>query len=181
MYRCLQENVLMWHDNLLSSIKQRLLIFDDDLTEWKIALIINFKKSTIKIMKNFVNRTYSMKNVESHRFIREYIQNIIRLNKIVELFFWNQLLQIWNDFEIDFQLFILKSIKNTRMSCIDIYLIVVKNTRNQFQSILWKIFTNISQTYQSSNSSLNTKTKSNINFANDIMSDWKSITFWMTS
>ena len=57
-----------------------------------------------------------MKNAKNRRFVREYAQNIIRLNKTAELFLWNQLLQIWNDLEIDFQLLIFKLTKNTRMS-----------------------------------------------------------------
>ena len=116
LYRCLQDDALAWHTNLLSSGEQRLLILGDGLVEWETALVTEYKEPAAKAMKAFASRTYTMEDAENRRLVREYAQDIIRLGKAAELPLWNQLLQIWNGLEVDFQLLVPKPTKDTRMS-----------------------------------------------------------------
>ena len=45
----------------------------------------SFRKSSIKIMKSFVNEYFNLHNAQNNREFCEYVQKIIRLDKFVEL------------------------------------------------------------------------------------------------
>ena len=55
-------------------------------------------------MKIFIDERFNMKNVERNRESKKYVQIIIRVDKSTKLSIYNQMFQIWNDFDIDFQL-----------------------------------------------------------------------------
>ena len=116
LYRCLKRNALTWHISLLTNMKKRLLTMNIELTEWKNALMTEFRKSTFKTMKTFVTKRYTMQNAFNQRLSRDYAQFVIRLSKSIELSLFNQLLQIWNDFDSNFQLHVTKFTHVTKMS-----------------------------------------------------------------
>ena len=116
LYRCLKKDALIWHISLLTNMKKRLLTMNIELIEWKNALMTEFRKSIFKIMKAFVTKRYIMQNAFNQRLFRDYVQFVIRLNKSIELSLFNQLLQIWNDFDSNFQLHVTKFIHVIKMN-----------------------------------------------------------------
>ena len=108
LYRCLKKNALIWYTSLLTNMKKRLLTMNIELIEWENALMTKFRKLTFKVMKTFVTKRYIMQNVFNQRLFRDYVQFVIRLDKSIELSLFNQLLQIWNDFDSNFQLHVTK-------------------------------------------------------------------------
>ena len=67
-------------------------------------------------MKEFVKKSYNMTNAQHEREFKKYAQKIIRLNKSTELSIFNQLLQIWNELDIDFQLHVNKFINDIKLN-----------------------------------------------------------------
>ena len=67
-------------------------------------------------MKKFVTKRYIMQNAINNRQSRDYAQIVIRLEKSTKLFLFNQLIQIWNDLDSNFQLHVKKFIRNTRIN-----------------------------------------------------------------
>ena len=90
--------------------KKRSFIFDNDLNEWKSTLIDEFKKNAIKAMKIFFDEIFTMQNAEQNRKFKKYAQFIIRMNNAAKFFVYNQLLQIWTNFDFDFQFHVSKFI-----------------------------------------------------------------------
>ena len=132
LYKCLKKDALTWHISLLTNMKKRLLTMSIELIEWKNALMTEFRKSTFKIMKAFVTKRYIMQDVFSQRLSRDYVLFVIRLNKSIELSLFNQLLQIWNDFDSNFQLHVTKLIHVIRTSD---FLHELNNKKNSW----WKL------------------------------------------
>ena len=82
----------------------------------KTALTTEFRVSHTVAMEAFSAEKYSMKDAANNRTPMDYAQTVIRLGKSAELPAFNQLLQIWNVLDIDFQGQIEKPTKETRIS-----------------------------------------------------------------
>ena len=54
-------------------------------------------------MKKVIFNDYFEKNVRNQRESREYAQQIVRVDKSIRLSIYNQLFQIWNELDIEFQ------------------------------------------------------------------------------
>ena len=116
LYLCLKSDVLNWYTSLLTDMKKDFLLLNQNLNQWEKYLVKKFRKTSTKIMKELVKKSYSMTNAQHERESKEYAQKIIRLDKSVELSIFNQLLQIWNELDIDFQLHVNKSINDIKLS-----------------------------------------------------------------
>ena len=103
LFRCLQNDVIDWYFFRLSFVEKRIFIFNEKLNEWKLTLIKKYRKNAIKIMKKMIFNDYFEKNVRNQRESREYAQQLVRVNKSIRLSIYNQLLQIWNEFDVEFQ------------------------------------------------------------------------------
>ena len=97
-------------------MKKRLFINNNNIDEWITTLTIEFRVFHIVIMKIFSIEKYSMKNVVNNRISKNYAQTMIRFEKFVEFSTFNQLFQIWNELNIDFQKQIEKFIKKIKIS-----------------------------------------------------------------
>ena len=67
-------------------------------------------------MKKFVTKRYIMQNAINNRQFHDYVQIVIRFEKSTKLFLFNQLIQIWNKLDSNFQLHVKKFTRNTWMS-----------------------------------------------------------------
>ena len=92
------------------------LLLGHGLDQWEKYLVKEFRESPAKVMEGFVKESYSMTNAQHEREPREYAQKIIRLGKSTELSVFNQLLQIWNGLDVDFQLHVNKPTNDTKLS-----------------------------------------------------------------
>ena len=97
-------------------MKKDFLLLNQNLNQWEKYLVKKFRESSTKIMKELVKKSYSMTNVQHERESKEYAQKIIWLDKSIELSIFNQLLQIWNELDIDFQLHVNKFINDIKLS-----------------------------------------------------------------
>ena len=149
LYKCLKRDALIWHISLLTNIKKRLLTMNIELIEWENALMTEFRESTFKIMKTFVTNRYIMQDAFNQRLFRDYALFVIRLNKSIELSLFNQLLQIWNDFDSNFQLHVTKFIHVIRMS--DFF-----HELNDKKNLWWKL---VASQFSSSRRSESSKNK----------------------
>ena len=67
------------------------------------------QKKNFIVLQNLQNEKYIMIDVRNERISRFYVQNIMKHVKIVEFFFiYNQLLLVWNDFDLKFRMQISK-------------------------------------------------------------------------
>ena len=103
LFRCLQNDVIDWYFFRLSFVEKRIFIFNEKLNEWKLTLIKKYRKNAIKIMKKMIFNDYFEENVRNQRESREYAQQIVRVDKSIRLSIYNQLFQIWNELDIEFQ------------------------------------------------------------------------------
>lgn len=113
---CLKDRILIWHTSKLIDEQRQLLRYDNELNHWEKTLIKQFKKSFVKTMKLFVAKRFIMKNVERNRESRKYAQIIIRVDKFAKLSLYNQMLQIWNELDIDFQLHVACFVSTTNLN-----------------------------------------------------------------
>ena len=97
-------------------MKKKLFIMNNEIDEWIKTLIIEFRKQSIKIIKLFFTKKYIMIDVAKNKLFKKYVQFVIKLNNSTKLLIYNQLLQIWNEFDVNFQLHITKFIVFTRIS-----------------------------------------------------------------
>ena len=116
LFQCLKNDALNWYTSLLIDMKKNFLLLNHDLNQWEKYLVKKFRKSSTKVMKELVKKSYSMTNAQHERESRKYAQKIIRLDKSTELSIFNQLLQIWNEFDVDFQLHVNKFINDIKLS-----------------------------------------------------------------
>ena len=131
-FRCLKKNVLTWHISLLSDMKKRLLIMSNEIDEWVKTLTIEFREQSVKVMKLFSTEKYTMTDVAKNKLLKEYAQFVIKLNNSAELSAYNQLLQIWNELDANFQLHVAKPIALTRISD---FFHELDNKRNSWQKL----------------------------------------------
>ena len=103
LFRCLQIDVIDWYFFRLSFVEKRIFIFNKELNEWKLTLIKEYRKNAVKIMKKLIFNDYFEENVRNQRESREYAQQIVRVDKSTRLSIYNQLFQIWNEFDVEFQ------------------------------------------------------------------------------
>ena len=115
LYRCLQDHALTWHTSLLSPGEKRLLTLGDNLDEWEVALVTEFRESPAKVIEAFTTEHYTIQDTTRNKLPRDYAQSVIRLGKSAELPLYNQLLQIWNGLDVDFQLHVAKPTRDTKM------------------------------------------------------------------
>ena len=108
LYKCLKNSALIWHIILL--IEKKSFILKENIKKWCITFIEEFRESSVKIMKCFVVERYIFQNAAQNKQSKYDVQIVIRLKKFVEFFIYNQLFQIWNKLNVDFQLHITKLI-----------------------------------------------------------------------
>ena len=101
---CLRKQALIWHIFELTNAKRRLLKYDDEIDEWKLTFVKKFRESLTRIMKTFTSIHFNMNDVRQMKKFKKYAQTIIRIDKFVELLIYNQMFQIWNEFDINFKL-----------------------------------------------------------------------------
>ena len=115
LFRCLKKKRFNLNISLLSNMKKKLRIMNDDIDEWIKTLIIEFRKQSIKIMKLFFIKKYTMIDATKNKLLKKYAQFVIKFDNSIELSTYNQLLQIWNEFNANFQLHVTKLIAFTRI------------------------------------------------------------------
>ena len=116
LFQCLKNDALNWYTSLFIDMKKNFLLLDHDLNQWEKYLVKKFRKSSTKIMKELVKESYNITNAQHEREFKKYAQKIIRLDKSIELSIFNQLLQIWNEFDVNFQLHVNKFINDIKLS-----------------------------------------------------------------
>ena len=88
---CLRKQTLIWHTFELTNAKRWLLKYDDEINEWQMTVVKQFRESSIKIMKTFTFIYFNMNDVRQIKKFKEYVQTIIRIDKFVELSIYNQM------------------------------------------------------------------------------------------
>ena len=116
LFQCLKNDALNWYTSLLTDMEKDSLLLGQGLDQWEKYLVKEFRESPAKAMEGLVKESYSMTDAQHEREPREYAQKIIRLGKSAELPVFNQLLQIWNGLDVDFQLHVNKPTNDTKLS-----------------------------------------------------------------
>ena len=116
LFRCLKGEPLQWHTYLLSDGEKRLLTMGDNLNEWTTALTREFREKPARAMELFSAERYTMADAAQQRSPRDYAQNIISLGQSAELPLYNQMLQIWNGLDADFQFHIRQPTDSTSLA-----------------------------------------------------------------
>ena len=132
LFRCLKGDALTWHTSLLSDMEKRLLIMGNGIDEWAKALTTEFREQPAKAMELFSTEKYTMADAAKGKLPREYAQSVIRLGNSAELPAYNQLLQIWNGLDANFQLHVAKPTALTRISD---FLHELDNKRDSWQKL----------------------------------------------
>lgn len=116
LFRCLKGEPLKWHTYLLSDGEKRLLTMGDNLNEWTTALTREFREKPARAMELFSAERYTMADAAQQRSPRDYAQNIISLGQSAELPLYNQMLQIWNGLDADFQFHVRQPSESTSLA-----------------------------------------------------------------
>ena len=73
-FLCLRYQVQIWYVFELTNEKRRLFKYDNELNEWIIMLIIQFRQFLVKVMKIVIEKTYNYENDRKKREFKKYVQ-----------------------------------------------------------------------------------------------------------
>ena len=103
IYDCLRDDANYWFTYELDDFIKK-TFRHTSLNSWYFQLIIRFKFKTTTIIQKLTSQTYNFNKMKIDINSKNWIMHILRQIKIAELIFnYNQLIMIWNRFDVIFR------------------------------------------------------------------------------
>ena len=103
IYNCLRDDANYWFTYEFDDFIKKTLCHAS-LNFWYSQLIIRFKFKTTTIIQEITSQTYNLNKMKIDINSRNWIMHMLRQIKIAELIFnYNQLIMIWNRFDVIFR------------------------------------------------------------------------------
>ena len=117
LFTCFKDFALQWYTLKISFEVKQLMKYKNDIDHWINQLLDRFKESTDVFINTILKKRYIMKDARRHRESRKYEVKILRAIKSAELeLSANQIIIIYNEFDIEFRKIFTKSINVSSMN-----------------------------------------------------------------